>query len=89
MKRYGFKTKGRKCWSEMQPDRVIELLKVPKDSLLETKMRMNRKWFEARRRKFQPLFGEVQTKYVTVKPNTTECAKKVFKLMLRTLKARK
>ena len=64
LKKYGFKTKGLKCWSEMQPEieRVIELLKVPKDSrrvMLETKMRMNQKWFEARRMKFQPLFGEV------------------------------
>ena len=56
---------------------------MPRDSrrvVLETKMRMNRKWFDARRMKFQPLFGEVQTKYVTVKPNTTECAKKVFNI---------
>merc|ERR1711894_370499 len=47
LKRYGFKTKGLKCWSEMQPEieRIIGLLKVPKESrwfMLETKMRMNR-----------------------------------------------
>ena len=66
--------------------RITDLLKVPSDTrrwILARKLRSKREWLKQERKRQQPRTVNIQIegpRPVTIVPNTTSCAKRVFKI---------